>query len=193
MAANPQAAQQFAQLCAGFLAAQNNQNPQGEGVSNDPPSDEQDRRPRSLTLGRSSDPAHSVNGNERDRTPQHNTSPLSRRTVQASGPPSREKSESPPQRSKNTPARLKGRSRAQELPRSTPPPLSQQRGTKSNNVSPSPSLLAPLILACCPQKAYSTSQQLTASPGFISNPAPIFSLSQTTAISHSTQLEFEFT
>ncbi|QRW10538.1 hypothetical protein RhiLY_09537 [Ceratobasidium sp. AG-Ba] len=88
MAANPQAAQQFAQLCAGFLAAQNNQNPQGEGVSNDPPY-EQDHRPRSLTLGRSSDPAHSVNGNELDRTPQHNTSPLSRCTGQASGPPSR--------------------------------------------------------------------------------------------------------
>ncbi|QRV81001.1 hypothetical protein RhiJN_09016 [Ceratobasidium sp. AG-Ba] len=132
MAANPQAAQQFAQLCAGFLAAQNNQNPQGEGVSNDPPSDEQDRRPRSLTLGRSSDPAHSVNGNERDRTPQHNTSPLSRRTVQASGPPSQEKSESPPRRSKNTPARLKGRSRAQELPHSTPPPLSQSDKEEPN-------------------------------------------------------------
>ncbi|QRV95742.1 hypothetical protein RhiJN_23760 [Ceratobasidium sp. AG-Ba] len=71
---------------------------------NEPPLDKPDRRPRSLTLGRSSDLTHSAYGNERSRTPHCNTSPLSQRASRASDPSSRGNLESPLRRAINVPA-----------------------------------------------------------------------------------------
>ncbi|QRV95010.1 hypothetical protein RhiJN_23028 [Ceratobasidium sp. AG-Ba] len=69
----------------------------------EPPSDEPDRRPSSLTLGRSSDLTHSADGNERGRTPHCNTCLLSQRVSRASDPSLRGNSDSPLRHAINVP------------------------------------------------------------------------------------------
>ncbi|QRV95068.1 hypothetical protein RhiJN_23086 [Ceratobasidium sp. AG-Ba] len=88
---------------------------------NEPPLDKPDHRPRSLTLGRSSDLTHSAYGNERGRTPHCNTSPLYQRASRAFDPSSRGNLESPPR----APVPPCSRFSAPTLPLSTPSPPSQ--------------------------------------------------------------------